>query len=82
MEKTYVMLNNSIQGSFIKEEIIKEFGITGKKLKLSLKALTDEKSEELAAVDGLVVSGISCGKAGSVGWIEIPKVYSISLITS
>ena len=39
-----------------------------------------EKSEELAAVNGLTVSGISCGKEGPVGWIEVPKAYSRSFL--
>ena len=73
MVKTYTVLDNCSQGSFIKEEIIEELGITGRKLKLSLKTLTGEKSEELAAVNGLIVSGISCGKEGPVEWIEVPK---------
>ena len=70
MVKTYAMLDNCSQGSFIKEAITEELGITGRKLKLSLKTLTGEKSEELAAVNGLIVSGISCGKEGPVEWIE------------
>ena len=32
-----------------------------------------EKSEELAAVNGLIVSGINCGKEGPVEWTEVPK---------
>ena len=66
MVKTYGMLDNCSKGSFIKEEIIEELGITGRKLKLNLKTLTGEKSEELAAVNGLIVSAISCGKEGPV----------------
>ena len=53
------MLDNCSQGSFIKKEIIEELGITGRKLKLGLRTLTGERSEELAAVNGLIVSGIS-----------------------
>ena len=45
------MLDNCSQGSFITEGIIEELGITGRKLKLSLKTFTGEKSEELAAVN-------------------------------
>ena len=40
----------------------------------------DEKSEELAAVNGLFVSDISCGKEGPVEWIEVPKAYSRSFL--
>ena len=56
---TYAVLDNCSQGSFIKEEIIEELRITGRNLKLSQKTLTGEKSEELPAVNGLIVSGIS-----------------------
>ena len=37
MVKTYAMLDNCSQGSFIKEEVIEELEITERKLKLSLK---------------------------------------------
>ena len=80
MVKTYTMLDNCIQGSFIEEEIIEDLVINGRKLKLRLKTLTDEKSEELAAVNGLIVSGISCGKEGPLEWIEVPKAYSRSFL--
>ena len=40
----------------------------------------DEKSEELAAVNGLFVSDISYGKEGPVEWIEVPKAYSRSFL--
>ena len=80
MAKTYVMLDNCSHGSFIKEKIIEELGITGRKLKLSLKTLAGEKSEELAAVNGLIVSGINCDKEGSVEWIDVPKAYSSSFL--
>ena len=74
------MLDNYSQGSFIKEGIIQEFEIFGRILKLSLKTLTGEKSEELAAVNGLIIAGISCGKEGRSEWIEVPKAYSRSFL--
>ena len=61
MVTRYAMLDNCSQGSFIKEEIIEEFEITGRKLKLGLETLMGEKLE-LAAVNVLIVSGISCSK--------------------
>ena len=73
------MLDNCSQGSFITEGIIEELGITGRKLKLSLKTFTGEKSEELAAVNGLIVSGVNCGKEGPVEWIEVLKAHSSCL---
>ena len=80
MVARYAMLDNCSQGSFIKEEIIEELEITGKKLKLSLETLMGEKSEELAAVNVLIVSGISCSKEVPVEWIEVPKAYSRSFL--
>ena len=43
MVKTYAMLDNCSQGSFIKDEITEDLGISGTKLKISLKTLTGEK---------------------------------------
>ena len=80
MVKTYIMLNICSQGSFIREEIFEELGIIGRKLNLSLKTLTGEKSEQLAPVNGLIESGIGCGKEGPVEWIEVPKAYSRSFL--
>ena len=80
MVKAYAMLDNYSQGSFIKKETIEELGITGKKLKLKLKTLTGEKSEGLAAVKRLIVSGISRGKEEPVEWIDVPKAYSRSFL--
>ena len=77
---TYAVLDNCSQGSFIKEEIIEELRITGRNLKLSQKTLTGEKSEELPAVNGLIVSGISWGKEGPAEWTEVPKAYSRSFL--
>ena len=42
--------------------------------------MTGEKSEELAAVNVSIVSGISCGKEGPVEWTEVPKAYSRSFL--
>ena len=62
--------------SFIREEIIEELGITRRKLKLSLKTLTGEKSEELTAVNGLILSGISCCKEGPVNGL-LPRMEGL-----
>ena len=42
--------------------------------------MTDEKSENLAAVNALIVSGISCGKEGPVELIKVPKAYLRSFL--
>ena len=76
MVKTYAMLDNCSQGSFIKDEIIEDLGIPGTKLKLSLKAVNGEKSEDTEAVDGLIIPAVDCKKARSMEWIELSKAYS------
>ena len=75
MVKTYAMLGNCSQGSFIKDEIIEDLGISGRKLKLSLKTLTGEKSEDTEAIDGLIISAADSKKGRPMEWIELPKAY-------
>ena len=58
MFKTNAMLNNCCQGSYIRDELIENLEITDRKLQLSIKTLTGEKSEDTMAIDGLVVPGI------------------------
>ena len=58
MVQTYATLDTCSQGSFIKDDIIEDLGISGRKLKLSLKTLTGEKSEDNEAADGLIVSAV------------------------
>ena len=74
--KTYTMLDNCSQGSFIRDELIEELEMTGRKLQLSLKTLTGEKSEDTMAIDGLIVSGIDLKKTRTNGWKELPRAYS------
>ena len=50
MVKTFAMLDNCGQSSFIKDEFMEDLHISGRKLKLSLKTLNDEESEDTEAV--------------------------------
>ena len=75
MIKTYAMLDNSSQGSFVKDEIIEDLGISDRKLKLSLKTLTGEKAEDTEAFDGLILYAIDSKKWRPMEWIELPKAY-------
>ena len=70
------MLDNCSQGSFIRDEFITDGGITGKKLQLSLKTLTGEKSEGTMAIDELIVSGIDLRKTMTNEWMQLPGTYS------
>ena len=76
MLKIYAMLDSCCQWSFIKDEIIKDVGIPDRKLKLSLKTLTGEKSIDTEAVDGLIISAVDSKKGSSMEWIGLPKAYS------
>ena len=42
--------------------------------------MTGEISEELAAVNGLILCGINCRKEGPVEWIEVPNTHSRSFL--
>ena len=75
MVKTYTMLDNCSQGPFIKDEIIEDLGISDRKLKLGLKTLTSEKSEDTVAVDGLIVPAVDSKKGRPMEWMELPKAY-------
>ena len=74
--KTYAMLDNCSQVSFVKVEIIEDLGRSGRKLKLSLKTLTGERTECTEAVDGLIISAVDSKKGRPMEWIELPKAYS------
>ena len=76
MFKTYAMLDNCSQVSFIRDDLIEDLQITGRKLQLSLKTLTGEKLEDTMAIDGLIVSGIDLKKTRTNEWIELPRTYS------
>ena len=65
-----------IQGSFIKDEIIEDLGIPGRKLKLSWKTLTGKKSEATEAVDGLIISALDSEKGSPMEWPELPRACS------
>ena len=57
------MLDNCSQASFIRNELIEDLGITGRKLQqLSLKTLIGKKSEATMAIDGFIISGIDLKK--------------------
>ena len=78
MFKTYAMLDNCSQASFIRNELIEDLGITGRKLQLSLKTLIGKKSEDTMAIDGFIVSGIDLKKTRTNGWggIQLPRAHS------
>ena len=71
--KTYAMLDNCSQGSFIKQDLLKRLGVNRQKLSLNLKTLTGEKSEESLMVDNLKVAGVN--KMNNE-LISFTKVYS------
>ena len=75
MLKTYTMLDNCSIGSFIRDELIEDLGITERKSYLSLKILTGEKSDTMA-IDGLIVFGIDLKRTRTCEWIELPRKYS------
>ena len=71
--RTYAMLDNCSEGSFIKQDLLKRLDVDGPKLSLNMKTLTGEKSEETQMVDNLKVAGVD--KMNN-DWISLPKVFS------
>ena len=71
--RTYAMLDNCSEGSFIKQDLLRRLGLDGQKLSLNMKTLTGEKSEETQMVDNLKVAGVD--KMNN-DWISLPKVFS------
>ena len=75
MVKTYAMLDNCHQGSFIQDLIIEDL-IIGRKLKPSRKTLTGEKSADTEAVHALIISAVDCKMGILMKWIELSKAFS------
>ena len=59
MITTYAMLGNCSQGSFIHDNLVKEFGVHGMKTTLNIKTLHEEKTESTMIVEGILVTGMS-----------------------
>ena len=74
--KKHAVLGNCSQESFIKDEIIKDLGTLGRKLKLSFERLIYEKSEDTEAVDGLIISAVDSKKRKPMEWLKLSKAYS------
>ena len=74
--KKHAVLGNCSQESFIKDEIIKDLGTLGRKLKLSFERLIYEKSGDTEAVDGLIISAVDSKKRKPMEWIKLSKAYS------
>ena len=71
--KTLSMLDNYIQGCFLKSSRKKNFGLKGHKTSVSVKTLTGEKTNTSFAVDRLKISRTSGLNAE---WINIPMGYT------
>ena len=69
--RTYAILDNCSQGSFIKQDLLKRLGVDGQKLSLDLKTLNGEKSGETLMADNLKAAGMN--KMNNY-WISLPKV--------
>ena len=72
MITTYAMLDNSSQGSFIHDSLVKELGVHGMKTTLNLKMLHGEKTESIMVVEGIKMTGMS----GDGSLLSLPKLYT------
>ena len=71
MITTYVMLDNSSQGSFIHDNLVKELEVHGMKTTSNLKTLHGEKTESTIIVKEIKVTGMS----GDGSLLSLPKLY-------
>ena len=69
--RSYAILDNCSQKSFIEQYLLRRLGVDGQKL--NLKTLTGEKSNETLIVDNLKVAGVN---RMINDWISLPKVHS------
>ena len=70
MITTYVMLDNSSQGSFFHDNLVKELGVHGMKTTFNLKTLHGEKTESPIIVKEIKVTGMS----GDGSLLSLPKL--------
>ena len=69
---TYAMLDNCSQGTFVKEDIIEAWDITGAETRVTVKTLNGEVSQMTIVVENLDVAG----SLGKPKWIKLPRAYT------
>ena len=68
--KTFTMLDNCSQGTFVKEDLMKKLNVGGRATSTSIKTLNGENNFQLHAVDGLQVCN-SNTKSKKI-WLNLP----------
>ena len=72
--KTFAMLDNCSQGTFVKEDLLKKLKIGGRATSISIKTLNGENTFQSHAVDGLQVCS-SNAKSKKI-WLNLPTTYT------
>ena len=68
----YAMLDNSSQGSFISDSLIKKLGVTGSNTTVNQKKLHGLRSEKTVSVEGIKIAQLQ----GDSVWLNLPKMYN------
>ena len=71
--RTWAMLDNCSQGSFVKKNLLEELKVEGKSTTVTVKTLNGDCKHSSLAVDDLEVANIE-GK--QVDWITLPRMFS------
>ena len=71
--RTWAMLDNFSQGSFVKKSLLKQLKVEGKSAPVTVKTLNGDWKHSSLAVDDLEVANIE-GK--QVDWITLPRMFS------
>ena len=71
--KTYALLDNCSQGTFILERLLKRFGIKGRKTSINIKTLNGEVTNKSSMINGLKVAS---SRNSSEDWLELPDTYT------
>ena len=72
--KTFAMLDNCSQRTFVKEDLLKKLKIGGRATSISIKTLNGENTFQSHAVDGLQVCS-SNAKSKKI-WLNLPTTYT------
>ena len=73
--KTYFMLDTCSQATFVKENLLNDLGIQGRKTSITVKTMNGEVTKSSEALEDLEVVQASNGKAEKV-WVKLPCTYT------
>ena len=71
--KAYALLDSCSQVTFMLEKLLRDLGLNGQKISITIKTVNGEVNNKTTLVEGLKVSS---SKNEDSGWIELPKAFT------